>query len=1760
MSNEFYDYIALTVLTYFQSQAEAISPGSRYCLKLDTPDIVENVYNSLSSVLEKKSIKGSFDYHGVYQTYTLRLKENKELVIAAKVGEITDDFFTSLRNNDLTENCFPILIITHSTIDSITSGTADLSAKGMPFHAETLIKGLSKDIQETPFCLYDKTLLETQLEEHVNDRFSEKSSLLVYSDVITLVNKGRLDQEDYYALGYFPDENVSKYNKKDIEENLKENRKYFELIDRAVKFKNFSQIEELFNPKFVQKLQKSLDKQEHWYCGVTIQDIREALLRQKETIVITPDDIDIFFDIETDRLIRNEDFFVKTDGETKAKSRKLNVLIFNSQAKKQLIIEVRLQKKGQLKKSDVDGQGLEVAVSSWAIKATIEPNGVTFGSIIIKDPGNSKKSHQIKIAVLDIDKHILREVRTIFSIGFRGRKIEKSKIVLKGVSETLTLNSVAPTISKGSLADGATYNVSKDQGLHLQIEDSSFDSNTGSADFTLKIGSLILPMELESEKSRPNVLTGIKAFLLKHKKQESIEYAENRLITGTDAYTPSDDFKQSLVIENFIVKNGSFAVKEDINGLENRELELPENVKQAYHNLIEELRKAKTLPSLASLKGCIKGAAEVYLATVLSTLKQFKEGQTLSTELCNLLCIGSVITRQGLRLSPLHPLNIAYQLELMKEEGLGDLKEYMVEKLTCINLLPYLRPFNNQLCHAVYHSHSPEWLDYIPISEKSFSGGKNFVPKLVKKKITDYLENFKFLFDDVSNPLIKLNLVGMGDCADVLSGITEYYKQEISDETAPEDLKSFEINIYEEEGIGFNQFSILSSPRKLKAYIGSIVPKAELFNEMYTILTSHIHCFFHSIEEEQFAYAHICFYEMPNSGQIGYSRMDNINTGISLNGLVSGVPSVLDQEWHKTGFGTKYAKENKLTKFAKLLNAAQRVAFTGSTFNFEEAIFTQISQNNQDNLEKLYKTSNWVVFVSPKVDLSYFYEGHSKDLMIIHYSDQFSSTSGYDDITVTDKSGQYKEIIKEKFSQKGIKNIDGDQISQLIRFFNSINGEWLLKLISSKAPSNNFSREKMSILSAIKLLMNYFSHSDILWVPLSLEELLRVSKGAGYRETEGLLSARNLGFQNGPTCDDLLMVGFYVQNGKVKLCLHPVEVKIGENHENVLSKAKLQAKATYTGLMNALNPSENKDFLEHRLSRNFFAQQLIANCEKLNIYSSLPGRSWKDILDTYRTQLLNDEYEISTSLEAKIGKATVVSFKFNAEKHLLAEGAIKQITIPEERGFKLLIQNDSEIKAYLEEVQDTFVLPLVDCKLSELPEISDIQFDDSNFVATNTQESDQESENQRDGNGEEDDNVGKVPEGKGEGEEAKNDNPAEVISDSPRSMRIRFGTDIATGNPVNWYPNDTEMVFHTNTGIIGTMGTGKTQFTKSLVSQMIHNQADNFAGDPLGILIFDYKGDYNENNEDFFNATQAKIFKPYHLPFNPFSLIRGKVTKPLLPKHVGNAFVTTLARIYNLGAKQTNALGQCITEAYELKGIFPGNPSTWDREAPTFNTVYDCYLNNQEIKKADSLASVMTKLFDFEIFEPDPKRTKSLFEVLNGVVVIDMSGYDTDIQNLIVAITLDLFYAQMFTEGSSKLDNRYRQLTRMILVDEADNFMSKGFPSLKKIMKEGREFGVGVILSTQFLKHFGTSEDDYSKYILTWVVHCVADLKERDIDFIFKTEPKSQESAKLFNDVKALTKHHSIVKIGNNKPQYLKDFAFWEYLAEGAEKCDSTKG
>lgn len=391
----------------------------------------------------------------------------------------------------------------------------------------------------------------------------------------------------------------------------------------------------------------------------------------------------------------------------------------------------------------------------------------------------------------------------------------------------------------------------------------------------------------------------------------------------------------------------------------------------------------------------------------------------------------------------------------------------------------------------------------------------------------------------------------------------------------------------------------------------------------------------------------------------------------------------------------------------------------------------------------------------------------------------------------------------------------------------------------------------------------------------------------------------------------------------------------------------------------------------------------------------------------------------------------------------------------------------------------------------------------------------------------------------------------EPVEEAGPGMEILFGHTQEDEAPVLWHPNDTEQVLHTNMGIIGTMGTGKTQFTKSLVTQVFRESGKNHGDQPVSVLIFDYKGDYNETKPDFVSAANARVLKPYRLPYNPLALHRTKAFKPLLPLHTANEFKDTICKIYkDLGPKQQQLLLSCIMKAYERQGIDPADPATWDRLSPTFDQVYRVFQEETEGRSVDSLNAAMNKIYQFCLFEGNPRRAMTLERLLRGVVVIDLSGYDSDIQNLIVAITLDQFYAQMQKTGSSSTDGRYRQLRSFILVDEADGFMSQGFPSLRKIMKEGREFGVGVILSTQSLSHFTGGDDDYSRYVLTWVVHNVNDLKQKDVEYVFRLQPRSAEIARYYAMIRGLRKHESVVKLNNDQPVRIQDKAFWQLYRE----------
>ncbi|EGR0468537.1 DUF87 domain-containing protein [Vibrio cholerae] len=385
---------------------------------------------------------------------------------------------------------------------------------------------------------------------------------------------------------------------------------------------------------------------------------------------------------------------------------------------------------------------------------------------------------------------------------------------------------------------------------------------------------------------------------------------------------------------------------------------------------------------------------------------------------------------------------------------------------------------------------------------------------------------------------------------------------------------------------------------------------------------------------------------------------------------------------------------------------------------------------------------------------------------------------------------------------------------------------------------------------------------------------------------------------------------------------------------------------------------------------------------------------------------------------------------------------------------------------------------------------------------------------------------------------------SKLPQDSSNEIKIVVGQAADTGEDLFWCPTDTSLYLNPNLAVAGTMGTGKTQTVKSMVTQLVRQRSKNTDGENIGILIFDYKSDYVD--DAFVNATNAKVLSPNNLPINPFALHSDQ---RMALMNTAKVFVTTLSTAFRLGPKQGQTLKNCIVSAYENKGIDNGNVETYANTPPTMRDVFSVY-NNQAKIPQDSLTAALSDLYDFEVFESNGRKCKTLYDMLdNDVVVVSLGGIDSELQNLIVAVLLDQFYTQMHIEDKPKPKGQYRALKKLILVDEADNFMSQNFPSLRKILKEGREFGVGCLLSTQGLDHFQTSENQYSDYITAWICHRLNNPKNKDIEQLLNTKTKQDLESSL-NAVRELEKHYALFVNGKKQVTHQQSTMFWKLIQQ----------
>ena len=1728
MSNQFYSYLSSKIIDFFR--LNPLIPGSKYNIQFETEEQVRDLYeklkdNNLYREYEYKDLNGEVKY----KSYELEFN-GVSLIVSSTMDNVQPDFLTRLRNMVGMEEGYEkkaILFIHNTTLDSIMGGTESFSKEGMPFHIDSIQKDIKKKLATESFTEVDKAIVEMDLDKKKKILFSDNYSIFEYEDILDILNKGYISKDQYKDFGLFYDEKLGDFEGKQLKNRIKENSSYFTKVDEIHNYGNpETQLEKFFDENGINKL-----KNKEW------MDIEYKIVR---------DSVDNKIKTKPLEYKSSSQEWDKEEGTSKAKLRVRNIIVFNEEKKEEVELEFSFY--DNLKNEfiqKVEGEA-EAKASGKKLKVTIKDvEGKSNFYKVIYKVDNVK--FEFKIVMLKCNPKYLESIKSKYSL------------VIKKKDSYISVNTNESTIIFNEFEDkNTTYEIDsnndvielpKNVKLTVKLsENFEYENDSDLARFNLKLENEIIPIGIVGTSEKIAPIEGFKVWKLKREKKSDFKLiGDNKLQHGTKEYFTRDEFRKNLNLEKQLIDLEGLSFIENSEGIEVLDIDLDVDVERTYRNIIDYYRLSKKLPSLSYINDGIKKLYEEFIKSYTIALNDIEEGSYLTKKQKNLFKIGAIkrsIEDKELIFTSLHPLNIAYQLHLNYGIDNEVIDEDVLKKFTSTYLLPYIIDEDDKLYIPMEQQHSPEWKYYVDENLPRYKSSRDFVSKLVNEKIEEFVSHFKYMFEMGNNAPIRINLINTGDSKEILQGIFKYYIKQLKNKKVSEVLP-IDLFIYSDKNVtnAFEEVAFNEDIESLKDIYNLDLSVDDMSEEdVLNLYREKVHFYSKDINEGV-EYAHITFLEMSSDVKKITSNMDDIPSGVILNGTISGVPSVFLGDSYRTGFGTKYTNtESRLMNVAIKLNALN-AASSGEPFNSNQCKAISIPNKNKTTLDSIYDASHWVTFIDPKVDLNFFKnDPDAKDLLIIHYSDQYTTAGGYDAITVTRKSGPYQRVIEEFLEKNGIENAN-DYSPSVINMFNAINGDWLLRLLSSKS---YFPKEKISILSAIKLGLAQFKNDNIIWVPISLEEILRVSGGAGLKQNEGFLSAKNLGFEGGVTSDDILFVGIEEVDDKVFVHYYPVEVKIGINDPSYVQKGIEQAKSTKSIFNKILLPDENGDLSStQKVYRNFLMQLVITSAEKLNLYNVCKDENWDAVTNSdLRRKLLNEEYEINNSIETSLGKASVISFKKGmAYTHIGIEDEVMVIEMSEGDGINFITKSVEEIGEHIERVniKGTTIdeVSIGVNKVDKCNGTTNINYPIGDEVNNSGNEVVNTVADPSDGL--------KLKESPIEinSEPLIQQKEVDEVKDDCRNMEILFGVNQKNNKKVIWYPNDTDKLLHTNTGIIGTMGTGKTQFTKSMITQIHRESKNNVDGKNVGILIFDYKGDYNKSKTDFIEATNASVYELYHLPFNPLSVIKAANSKPMLPLHTANSLKVTLAKAFGLGIKQETLLRDLIMEAYEKKGIIKNKPDTWNKLAPTLKDVYDIYVNRDDLKE-DSLYAAFSNLIDFEIFEPDSSNTKSLFDLIDGVTVIDLSGYDPDIQNLVVAITLDLFYSQMQAYGHSKIEGSLRQLNKMILVDEADNFLSKDFETLKKILKEGREFGVGTILSTQLLSHFSTGENKYSDYILTWIVHNVAEINPKDAKYIFNAQDKNEQE-NLCNRIKSLSKHHSLVKMGDSdRAIFMRDRAFWE--------------
>ena len=1653
MLNQFYKYLSNKLISFFES--EGLSGGERYYLQFDREDQVCQFYEVLKYEPCTEEFSYQHQYGSPYHTFGLRIGDCL-VIVAATINNVTPDFLVTLRNlvgdqkGEFKNTA--LLSICHETLDSIKGGSSDLQKEGMPFHVHSIKKNLEDEINQSNLTKAEKAVINFYLKTKLSNMLLHPS-LDDFAEVLALLNQGYIEKDQYPKLGLFYDNNLDQFTTNQMITRLEENNRFFEQVQYIHEYENLdTQLEKLFDDKGVTELKKDNWKELEYSF---VKKSNENLMQSKKKALEY---------IESNKKTSDEGllYWEKPQSETKAGQRKRHIILFNPERKTEVNLTFEFDE--YLKKEYIHKNSVNFASTSGKrlkVKLVHQPGEISFYKISYKHKNETKSTYEFHIAIVECSSEFLKPIQTIYEI-----KTNQQCIILHNDGETIRLGTNPITEIMIEKPNETIELSSEEDGVEISISPNAWIDD--SLEFTVRINNFILPFKIMDQVARMVPISGKQVYKLKREKRDHFLLMNNRLQLGAREFSIREEFKTYLDLENEWIENEILFAHKEGTRLEAIDLKLPEDLENSYLALLTYYKDHNLLPSLAYLNEDLQVLCQEYLDQFNKCIQQIEENSILEEFEKNLFKLGVIQEDERIYLTPLHPLNVAYQLAIMDQLDDEELEQHILDRLRPNNLLPFIYGDYGDLYRPIVQQIASEWIIYEPLKQVSVGESNVYLANVIEEKLNQFIEHFQYLFLDGSNAPIKVNIINITNDEEVLKGIFNFMKQRI-EKYGLQQLIPIEIALYQTNDnlSAFELFSVLDVDA-LEERFGLELSSKELDPvDLLRIIRENI--YYYKIKDTgNYEYAHISFYKMISQDSHAKDNMDEIETGISLHGLLSSVTSVTGRQDYRTGFGTKNIinKENRLVQTAMLLNElASNLENDGSNpYRKNESIVTRTSEVKEEILDALYNSSYWVTFIDPNVGLDFF-QRSDRELLIIHYSDQYTSSNQYDAITVTDKTEQYRQVIKQYLEEQFVSATD-EQIDSAIRSFNTINGEWLLRIVGSKG---QFSREKLSIVSAIKYSLSFLDTENIIWVPISLEEILRVAGVVNLTKSKGLFSAKNLGI-TGSTSDDLLLVGLETKEDELYLHFYPVEVKVGFNSSSTISKAKEQINTTRRLLDQELARAEEQGriLFRNRFFRNFFVDMFLANAKKFVINELWPEKSF-DLIEEVKAKLLNDEYRIGYHLRPYIGKGMILSFKKDATwRSARMDEEILILELSEEDAYTGVIQEIEEIRKRIHKGEtdiNTSILPTYNYRPVSNDELLFVaekreEYKINGTPQEETSETPVEVLNPLEAEKiTQDLSTKKIEEPNKEdmeGTEGKQIKKTDI-----QEVRLLLGTVEGSTHPIYWEYGHSGLE-NRHLLVLGKSGQGKTYFIQCLLLEL--------AAQNISSIVFDYTGGFTKSKlepefKEFLGDNIEQIIVARDkFPINPFKRNQKELDEDIYIDEdfsdVAERMKSVFGAVYkDLGIQQLNAIYQAIMRGLEKYG-------------DGINLqILRSELEEDSSGPAKTALSQLNPLIDKDPFDRSKEFNWGDIENAKGkVFIIQLNGFASDIQKVITEFILwDLWYY--------KLQHGNQNMPLPVVLDEAQNLDHSEKSPSAKILTEGRKFGWSGWYATQFLKGLLSSDE-----------------------------------------------------------------------------------